>query len=79
MVETLSPLNPNYAEAVAQAGPSLGLSDPDGATAVIYRQVQQQAEMLSYIDVFHGFMIFVLLVLPLGLLIRQGKSAGGHA
>ncbi|WP_206245327.1 DHA2 family efflux MFS transporter permease subunit [Novosphingobium terrae] len=79
IVETLSPLNPNYTEALSQAGPALGLSDPDGGMAVIYRQVQQQAEMLSYIDVFHGFMIFVLLVLPLGLLIRQGKSAGGHA
>jgi DHA2 family multidrug resistance protein len=79
LVETLSPLNPNYAEAVAQAVPALGLDDPDGSMAVIYRQVQQQAEMLSYIDVFHGFMIFVLLVLPLGLLIRQGNSAGDHA
>jgi DHA2 family multidrug resistance protein len=78
IVETLSPLNPNYVETIDRTGPALGLTDPQGPVAVLYSQVQQQAQMLSYIDVFHGFMIFVLMVIPLGLLIKQGKSAGGH-
>lgn len=41
------------------------------------QQVQQQAQILSYVDVFWGFMIFVLLVTPLALFLRQGKG-GGH-
>lgn len=78
IVETLSPLNPNYTEALGQAGSAVGLSNPDVSIFSFYQQVQQQATMLAYVDVFHGFMIFVLVIMPLGLFLRQGKGAGAH-
>lgn len=78
MVETLSPLNPSYNEGLRNFGEVVGGQDMLAPLAAIYQQVQLQAVMLSYIDVFFGFMIFVLCVTPLGLFIRQGKGAGAH-
>jgi len=78
LVEGLNPLNPSYVEGVnqlAQTLPSAG--DQTAPLAALMQQVQQQAQILSYIDVFRGFMIFVLIITPLGLLLRQGK--GGKA
>ena len=80
MVETLNPLNPNYNQGLDQLGQTLGGNGGDASLplAALYQQVQQQATMLAYVDVFHGFMIFVLVIIPLGIFIRQGKAAGGH-
>jgi DHA2 family multidrug resistance protein len=80
IVEGLNPLNPNYTEGLGQIGATLGgaTGDPTAQLGVLYQQVQQQASALSYVDVFHAFMIFVLIIAPLGLFVRQGKSAGAH-
>jgi MFS transporter, DHA2 family, multidrug resistance protein len=81
-VETLNPLNPNYASATGRATHALmaqGMAQADAAraaTAEIYRSLQQQANMLSYVDVFHVLMIVVFCALPLVLLMQKPKKAG---
>ncbi len=58
-----------------------GLSQADAtraATAELYRTLGQQAQMLSYIDVFHVLMWVVIAVLPLVLLLKKpDKLQGG--
>jgi DHA2 family multidrug resistance protein len=82
-VETLNPLNPNYASAIDRATQALmsqGMAQADAthaAAAQIYRTLQQQASMLSYVDVFHVLMIVVFCVLPLVLLMQKPEKAGG--
>lgn len=82
-VETLNPLNPNYAAGIAQMTHSLmdgGLSQAQAAqTAVaeLYRTLQQQASMLAYIDVFHTLMWIVFATLPLVLLMQKPKKTDG--
>ena len=34
--------------------------------------------MLAYVDVYRGFMIFVLIITPFGLFLRQGSGKGAH-
>jgi DHA2 family multidrug resistance protein len=83
-VESLDPLNPNYASGIhriTQALMSQGLSQADAASAatgVLYRELGQQMQMLSYIDVFHVLMWVVFLVLPLVLLLQKPKGHGGE-
>ena len=78
-VETLNPLNPNYNQAISGIAHGLmaqGLSAADAnraAGAVLYRTLGQQANMLSYIDVFHIMMWMVFICLPLVLLMRAPK------
>jgi DHA2 family multidrug resistance protein len=84
-VETLNPLNPNYRTSIAETTQALingGLSHAQAAkaaTAVIYRHLQQQAAMLSYIDVFHLLMVIVVCTLPLVLLMRRPGKSGAPA
>jgi len=77
IVEGLNDLNPTFVDAVNRLGQSLGSTDPLTPIGTIYGQVQQQAAMLSYIDVFHVVMVFVLIITPFGLMLRQG-SGGAH-
>ncbi len=85
LVETLNPLNPNYVSGVQQAAQALqgqGQSQTDAAsqaTALIYRSLGRQTQMLSYIDVFHTLMIVVILAIPLLLLMQGGKGGQGAA
>ncbi|MDB5448222.1 MAG: disulfide bond formation protein DsbA [Phenylobacterium sp.] len=80
LVETLNPLNPNYTSGIARTTQALvarGQSGTDAgqqAVALLYRTLGQQAQMLSFIDVFYAFMIVVFAALPLLLLIRSGKA-----
>jgi DHA2 family multidrug resistance protein len=83
-VETLNPLNPNYVSGLARIAHGLtanGLSQAEAtraASAQLYRLLGQQAEMLSYIDVFHVLMWVVIVVLPLVLLLKKpDKLKGG--
>jgi DHA2 family multidrug resistance protein len=85
-VETLNPLNPNYTGTIARLAHGLmanGLSKADAtqaANAELYRSLGRQAQMLSYIDVFHVLMWVVIVVLPLVLLVRKPdrlKGGGG--
>ena len=83
LVETLNPLNPNYTNGIQQAAHALqafGASQADAttqATALLYRNLGQQAQMLSYVDVFHSLMWVVFGVMPLLLLMQGGKPAAG--
>jgi DHA2 family multidrug resistance protein len=80
MVETLSPLNPNYAQGVARMTHALverGLAPIQAgqeAVAMLYGTMVRQAQMLSYIDVFHTLMLVVFGAMPLLLLMRGQKA-----
>jgi len=83
-VESLNPLNPNYTAAISNTAHQLtanGLPQAQAvgaATAQLYRALGRQAEMLSYIDVFHVLMWVVFAVLPLVLLLKKpDKLQGG--
>jgi DHA2 family multidrug resistance protein len=83
IVETLSPLNPNYANGVAQITQTLtSLGQPKAgaaaqANAFLYQTLDQQAQMLSYVDVFHVLMLVVFAAIPLLLLMRGAKAGAG--
>jgi DHA2 family multidrug resistance protein len=83
-VESLNPLNPDYTagiQGIAQALTGQGLSPADANAAsagVLYRELGRQAQMLSYIDVFHVLMWVVFLVLPLVLLLQKPKGSSGE-
>jgi DHA2 family multidrug resistance protein len=80
IVEGLNPLNPSYVEGVNQLSRSMpGTGENTATLSALMQQVREQAQVLSYIDVFHGFMIFVLLVTPLAIFLRQGKAKGAAA
>jgi DHA2 family multidrug resistance protein len=49
------------------------------ASALLYRQLEQQAAMLSYVDVFHTLMLIVFCALPLVFLMEKPKVGGGAA
>jgi DHA2 family multidrug resistance protein len=84
-VETLNPLNPNYAAGIEQAAHALmaqGLAQADAtraATAELYQSLLQQSEMLSYIDVFHTLMWVVFAALPLVIFMQKPKKGGAGA
>jgi DHA2 family multidrug resistance protein len=79
LVGKLNPLDPNYNDWVGKASGAFG-GDPNTTLAILYGQVQRQAAMLSFIDVFHSLMIVVLIVTPLVLLMpppRGGREGQG--
>jgi len=71
LVQPLNPLNPNYNDWLAKAQQMFG----DGTTplAILYSQVQRQAAMLAFLDVFRSLMVLVLVVAPVVLFMRAGK------
>jgi DHA2 family multidrug resistance protein len=83
-VETLNPLNPNYTHAIQQLTHALvshGASQAQAAkmaTGLLYRQLLQQSNMLSYIDAFHILMIVVACGLPLIFLMQGPGKAGSR-
>ena len=87
LVETLNPLDPNYASGLQQMGQALqgrGQSAVEStmqATALLYRSIGQQAQMLSYVDVFHTLMWVVFAVIPLLFLMQgpKGQPSGAAA
>jgi DHA2 family multidrug resistance protein len=84
MVETLNPLNPIYRQAIQAASKlvaTLGHGPADAArvaAGLVYRQVQQQASMLAYIDAFQVQMWVILVSIPLVFLMRAAKGGAGH-
>jgi DHA2 family multidrug resistance protein len=80
--ETLSPMNPNYAMGLhhlanALTNPRLPQSEAaKAALASLYHSLQQQANMLSYIDVFHILNWVVIATIPLVIFIRKPKRFG---
>jgi DHA2 family multidrug resistance protein len=86
-VEGLNPLNPSYAHGMQRITHALmgrGLSQAEATkagAAELYRMLEQQANMLSYVDVFHVLMLIVFAALPLVFLMRKPKkhAAAGEA
>ena len=80
LVQPLNPLDPNYTDWLATAGKAFaGTGDPTTTPlAVLYSQVQRQATMLAFLDVFRTLMIVVLVVAPLVLFMRASKTSGGQ-
>ncbi len=80
IVDNLSPLNPNYTQGLDQLGREIGTVSSGGGENInqLYTQVQTQAATLAYLDVFHVLMVFILLIIPLALFVRQGKGGGAH-
>jgi DHA2 family multidrug resistance protein len=82
-VETLNPLNPNYTHAVQQITHALvshGMAQAQAskvAVGLLYRQLGQQANMLSYVDAFHILMIIIACALPL-IFLMQGPGKRGQ-
>jgi DHA2 family multidrug resistance protein len=81
IVEGLNGLNPVYNDWIASTSRAIGSADGgiQAPLALLYSQVQQQATLLSFLDVFHTLTIFVFLVAPLVFLLKRGKSAAGTA
>jgi DHA2 family multidrug resistance protein len=80
IVETLSPLNPNYVQGLDQIHASLPGSAGDGSDlGVLMNQVVTQAQMLAFVDLFRIFMWVVLIIVPLGLFLHSGKGQSGGA
>jgi DHA2 family multidrug resistance protein len=83
-VESLTPLNPNYNQAVDTLSQTLTAQGvaPDQAnsmaTAQIYHQLTQQAMMLSYLDIFHVMMIVLFCTVPLVFLMKAPQRGNVH-
>jgi DHA2 family multidrug resistance protein len=72
LTEGLNELNPTFADTLQSLTHSLG--DRIQALGVLYAQVQRQAAMMAYTDVFHVLSVGVLCILPLVLVLRAGES-----
>ncbi|WP_245649212.1 DHA2 family efflux MFS transporter permease subunit [Sphingomonas mali] len=79
LVQKLNPLDPNYTDWLAKAkGAFAGLGDPTMLPqAVLYQQVQRQAAMLGFLDVFRSLMVLILILLPVVFFMNSGKGASG--
>jgi DHA2 family multidrug resistance protein len=83
LVEYIDPLNPAYVDGINRMSEQLG----GGATGsgslaplgALYQQIGQQAQMLSYVDVYYVLMIFVVIIMPFGLFLRQGTGKDAQA
>lgn len=77
----LNGLDPNYNDWMARAGQVLPqVQNADGTTpalAALYQQVQRQAAMLSFLDVFRSMMVVVLVLMPVILLLKPSKNVAG--
>ncbi|HTT05515.1 MAG TPA: DHA2 family efflux MFS transporter permease subunit [Steroidobacteraceae bacterium] len=85
LVDGLSPLNPNYVRALSHLTQALTGHAATGTTAaanapalgILYRQVQEQAAMLSYLAAFRFLMIVAICAMPLIFLMRKGHGGAG--
>ena len=73
MTETLSGLNPVFSQDLSKMTTLYG-GDQQSAYAAIYRQVQEQAAMMSYVEVFDVLMWCVIAVLPLIIILKPAKG-----
>jgi len=83
LVEGLNPLNPNFTQGLdllTQRLTNAGQAAGDAQTLALgqlYRSVGRQAQMLSYVDVFHVLAFVVFGAIPLLLIMRGGRPQGG--
>ena len=77
-VERLNPSNPLYTEWLARAGQAIGQpAGSEGTLALLYQEVQRQATMLAFLDVFRTLMVVILVVAPVVFVMRAAKAGGG--
>jgi DHA2 family multidrug resistance protein len=79
--QLLNPMNPNYSSGLHHLTNALANRLPQSeatkaALATVYRSLQQQASMLSYIDVFVMLSWLVIATIPLVIFIRRPKVLG---
>jgi MFS transporter, DHA2 family, multidrug resistance protein len=76
-------VNPLATEALRRLGQLAGPGDPVAAAHrglhLLYLQVQRQALLLSYLDLFRLFALATVVVIPLVLLMRRSVAKGGAA
>ncbi len=77
LVERLNPLEPTYTHWLATVQGALGGLGDTVPLAILYQEVQRQATMLAFLDVFRVLMIVVLIVSPVALLMRSPKRGQG--
>ena len=77
----LNPLDPNYQDWLARASQVLPqITNADGSTpalAALYREVQRQASMLAFLDVYRSLMVVVLVLTPVIIFLRPSKNIKG--
>ena len=85
LVEHLTPYDAAYREALPRLAGAITGSATIGPNlrpfAALYAAVQQQAEMLSYIDIFHVLAWASLLLVPIVFLLpkmKLGQAPAGH-
>jgi MFS transporter, DHA2 family, multidrug resistance protein len=85
LVSHLTPYDPLFLQRLRQiGGPHIVsvFNVPDSTMAVLYREVQRQATMLSYLDVFkimgYGALVVLCLIMMLRKVDRTEKPAVGH-
>jgi MFS transporter, DHA2 family, multidrug resistance protein len=80
MVGNLTPYDTQYQAAVQQGADALQMKGLEatqaqqGGLANIYQELVRQASMLSFNDAFYLVFIIMLCMLPLVLIMRQGKT-----
>ena len=81
IVDNLNPLNPNYTQGIDQIQQTIGTVSAAGGENIgsLASQVQTEATTLAYLDVFHVLMIFILVIMPLALIVKQGRGGEAHA
>jgi DHA2 family multidrug resistance protein len=82
LVSNLTPYDTQYQTAVQQGAQALQMRGMEatqaqqGSLANIYHETLRQAGILAFNDAFFIVCLIMLLVLPLVLLMRAGKTAG---
>jgi DHA2 family multidrug resistance protein len=79
LVENVTTLNPVFNSALHSARQAIGAVNPDTAYALVARQLQRQADTLSYIDCFYSLGVVFLLLTPLIFLMKKTKPGGAAA
>ena len=85
--EHLTPFSPSYTETLSRVSRSIAATGQTMAAAQqsavgwVYRELQSQAQLLAYVDVFRLCAVLAIVVAPIALLfspVKAGKSMGGH-
>ncbi len=76
LVSHINSLDPMAMETMHRAAALFGAGDPNAAAAgalrLMYLEVQRQAAILSYLEMFRLFSLMTVLVIPLVFLMRRG-------
>jgi MFS transporter, DHA2 family, multidrug resistance protein len=81
LAESTSALNPAFVHALDSARRALGPVNPDTSYALLARQLQQQANTLSYLDCFYALAIAFGILVPLVFVMKKtkpGRAVAAH-